>query len=56
MDIHMWASIANVLLAFTVGGLMAMDTDLPIWALSLVYFVVVTLVYIAGFYVFGVTL
>lgn len=56
MDMHMWVSIANVLLAFTVGGLMAMDTDLPIWALSLVYFVVTILLHIVGLYVFGVTL
>lgn len=54
MDIHMWVSIVNVLLAFTVGALMARDTDLPIWILSLVYFVVTTLVHVVGLYIFGI--
>ena len=55
MDMHMWVSVFNALLDFTVGVLLARDTDLPIWALCLMYLVVITLSYIIGFYVFGVT-
>lgn len=56
MDMHMWVSVFNALLDFTIGALMARDTDSPIWILCLVYFIVTTLVYIVGFYVFGVAL
>lgn len=56
MDIHMWVSIVNALLDFTVGALIARGTDLPIWTLCSVYFIVTLLFYIVGFYVFGVTL
>lgn len=54
MDMHMWVTVISDLLAFTVGALMARDTDLPIWILSLVYFVVTTLVHVVGLYIFGI--
>ena len=50
MDMHMWVSILNALLAFTAGVLMARDTDLPIWTLCLIYLVTLTLVHVVGFY------
>lgn len=53
MDMNMWVSIVNTLMAFIVGALMARDTDLPIVILSLVYFVVSTLVHIVGLYFFN---
>lgn len=53
MDISALVSIVNALLAFTVGASIARDTDLPIWALSLVYFVVTTLVHIVGLYFYN---
>ena len=52
----MWVLIVKLLLAFTFGILMARETGLPILALCLVYFIVTTLVYIVGLYVFGATL
>lgn len=54
MDMHMWVSILNALLAFTVGALMARDTDSPVWTLCLVYFIVSTLVHVVGLYIFGI--
>ena len=53
MDIDMLLSIISTLIAFIAGALMARDTDLPILALSLVYFVVTTLVHIVGLHFFN---
>lgn len=53
MDMHMWVSILNALLAFTVGALMARDTDFPVWTLCLVYFIVSTLVHSVGLYLWN---
>ena len=50
MDIDTLLSIVTASMAFTAGALMARGIDLPIWVLSLVYFVVTTLVHIVGFY------
>lgn len=53
MDMHMWVSILNALLDFTVGALIARGTNLPIWTLCLVYFIVSTLVHSVGLYLWN---
>lgn len=56
MDIDTLLSIVTASMAFTAGALIARGTNLPIWILCLVYFIVTSLFYIVVFYVFGVTL
>lgn len=54
MDMHMWVIIINNLMAFTMGFLWSREFELPVWLTFIVYFVVTTLAYMIGFYIFDI--
>lgn len=49
MDMHALGTIVSDTLAFTAGALLGRDMKISLWALSVTYFTVITLLYVIEF-------